>query len=51
MKVATDIFGRGIDVERVNIVINYDTPGEADSYLHRVGSVHFFLSFFQTSSL
>ncbi|KAM0752384.1 P-loop containing nucleoside triphosphate hydrolase protein [Meredithblackwellia eburnea MCA 4105] len=35
--VATDIFGRGIDVERVNIVINYDTPGEADSYLHRVG--------------
>ncbi|KAA1117676.1 Suppressor of the cold-sensitive snRNP bioproteinsis mutant brr1-1 [Puccinia graminis f. sp. tritici] len=36
-QVATDIFGRGIDVERVNIVINYDTPGEADSYLHRVG--------------
>ncbi|MBW0501414.1 hypothetical protein O181_041129 [Austropuccinia psidii MF-1] len=35
--VATDIFGRGIDVERVNIVVNYDTPGEADSYLHRVG--------------
>ena len=36
-QVATDIFGRGIDVERVNIVINYDTPGDADSYLHRVG--------------
>lgn len=35
--VATDIFGRGIDVERVNIVVNYDTPGDADSYLHRVG--------------
>ncbi|EIM24306.1 P-loop containing nucleoside triphosphate hydrolase protein [Wallemia mellicola CBS 633.66] len=35
--VATDIFGRGIDVERVNIVINYDTPTDADSYLHRVG--------------
>ncbi|PVF92148.1 putative SUB2-mRNA export protein [Serendipita vermifera] len=35
--VATDIFGRGIDVERVNIVINYDTPADADSYLHRVG--------------
>merc|ERR1711939_1272459 len=35
--VATDIFGRGIDVERVNIVINYDTPSDADSYLHRVG--------------
>jgi ATP-dependent RNA helicase UAP56/SUB2 len=35
--VATDIFGRGIDVERVNIVINYDCPTDADSYLHRVG--------------
>jgi ATP-dependent RNA helicase UAP56/SUB2 len=35
--VATDIFGRGIDVERVNIVINYDCPSDADSYLHRVG--------------
>lgn len=37
--VATDIFGRGIDVERVNIVINYDCPPDADSYLHRVGCV------------
>ena len=37
--VATDIFGRGIDVERVNIVVNYDTPADADSYLHRVGYV------------
>jgi ATP-dependent RNA helicase UAP56/SUB2 len=35
--VATDIFGRGIDVERVNIVINYDMPANSDSYLHRVG--------------
>lgn len=35
--VATDIFGRGIDIERVNIVINYDMPDGADSYLHRVG--------------
>jgi len=35
--VCTDIFGRGIDVERVNIVINYDMPDSADSYLHRVG--------------
>ena len=34
--VATDIFGRGIDIERVNIVINYDMPDNADSYLHRV---------------
>jgi ATP-dependent RNA helicase UAP56/SUB2 len=35
--VATDIIGRGIDIERVNIVINYDMPDSADSYLHRVG--------------
>jgi ATP-dependent RNA helicase UAP56/SUB2 len=44
--VSTDLFGRGIDIERVNIVINYDFPevkeGAAqttasDQYLHRVG--------------
>jgi hypothetical protein len=43
--VATNIFGRGIDVEKVNVVINYDFPDEddksgeppADQYLHRVG--------------
>jgi len=35
--VATDLFGRGVDFERVNIVINYDMPPEADTYLHRVG--------------
>mmetsp|Transcript_3190 Transcript_3190/g.5702 ORF Transcript_3190/g.5702 Transcript_3190/m.5702 type:complete len:596 (+) Transcript_3190:48-1835(+) len=35
--VSTDLFGRGIDIERVNIVINYDMPDDSDSYLHRVG--------------
>ncbi|KAM0684001.1 Suppressor of the cold-sensitive snRNP biogenesis mutant brr1-1 [Mitosporidium daphniae] len=35
--VATDIFGRGIDIERVNIVFNYDMPDGVDAYLHRVG--------------
>merc|ERR1712060_692162 len=35
--VCTDLFGRGIDIERVNIVINYDMSEDADSYLHRVG--------------
>jgi len=35
--VATNIFGRGIDIERVNVVINYDMPENADTYLHRVG--------------
>ncbi|OEU18337.1 P-loop containing nucleoside triphosphate hydrolase protein [Fragilariopsis cylindrus CCMP1102] len=35
--VATDLFGRGIDIERVNVVINYDFPDESDQFLHRVG--------------
>ena len=34
--VSTDLFGRGIDIERVNIVVNYDMSEDADSYLHRV---------------
>jgi ATP-dependent RNA helicase DDX39 len=34
--VATDLFGRGIDIERVNIVFNYDMPEDSDTYLHRV---------------
>jgi len=35
--VATDLFARGVDIERVNIVINYDIPDDANTYLHRVG--------------
>ncbi|TMW68824.1 hypothetical protein Poli38472_006292 [Pythium oligandrum] len=35
--VTTDLFGRGMDIERVNIVINYDFPNDSDQYLHRVG--------------
>jgi ATP-dependent RNA helicase UAP56/SUB2 len=35
--VATDIFGRGIDIEKINVVFNYDMPKDSDSYLHRVG--------------
>lgn len=35
--VATDVFGRGIDIERINLAINYDLPSDPDSYLHRVG--------------
>ena len=31
------MFGRGIDIERINLAINYDLPADADSYLHRVG--------------
>lgn len=35
--VSTDIFGRGIDIEKINVVFNYDMPQDSDSYLHRVG--------------
>jgi len=35
--VATDVFGRGIDIERINLAINYDLSNDASSYLHRVG--------------
>jgi len=35
--VATDVVGRGIDVEGISHVINYDIPDDAENYLHRIG--------------
>ncbi|HEX3053898.1 MAG TPA: DEAD/DEAH box helicase [Aggregatilineaceae bacterium] len=35
--VATDIAARGIDVESITHVINYDLPNEPESYIHRIG--------------
>lgn len=35
--VATDVAGRGIDVEGVTLVINFDMPKEIEQYLHRIG--------------
>lgn len=35
--VTTDLMARGIDIERVNLVVNYDMPETSDTYLHRVG--------------
>lgn len=35
--VATDVAARGIDVERVSHVINYDIPYDPESYVHRIG--------------
>ena len=35
--VATDVAARGLDVERVSHVINYDMPGQVDPYIHRIG--------------
>jgi superfamily II DNA/RNA helicase len=35
--VATDVFARGMDLDRVTHVINYELPDDADAYLHRAG--------------
>jgi ATP-dependent RNA helicase RhlE len=35
--VATDILSRGIDIEDIDLVINYDVPHDAEDYIHRVG--------------
>jgi ATP-dependent RNA helicase DeaD len=35
--VATDVAARGLDVERISHVVNYDIPQDAESYVHRVG--------------
>lgn len=35
--VATDILSRGIDIEDINLVINYDVPKDAEDYIHRIG--------------
>jgi ATP-dependent RNA helicase DeaD len=34
---ATDVAARGLDVERINLVVNYDIPSDAESYIHRIG--------------
>ena len=35
--ISTDLLGRGIDVQQVSIVINYDIPFKNESYIHRIG--------------
>ncbi len=35
--VATDILSRGIDIEDIELVINYDVPHEGEDYIHRIG--------------
>lgn len=35
--VATDVLSRGIDIEGIDLVINYDVPSEAEDYIHRIG--------------
>ncbi len=35
--VATDIISRGIDIEDIDLVINYDVPNDGEDYVHRIG--------------
>ena len=35
--VSSDLFTRGIDIPNVNVVINFDFPKTAETYLHRIG--------------
>ncbi len=35
--IATDVVARGLDVERISHVINYDVPHDTESYIHRIG--------------
>lgn len=35
--ISTDLLSRGIDVQQVSVVINYDLPNKVESYLHRIG--------------
>lgn len=35
--VATDILSRGIDIDNIGLVLNYDVPGDAEDYVHRIG--------------
>ncbi len=35
--VATDIVSRGIDIDNIGLIINYDVPHDAEDYIHRVG--------------
>ncbi|MHB9055116.1 MAG: DEAD/DEAH box helicase [Paludibacteraceae bacterium] len=37
MLVATDIVARGIDIDDISLVINYDVPYEVEDYVHRIG--------------
>ncbi|MFO8239608.1 MAG: C-terminal helicase domain-containing protein, partial [Dissulfuribacterales bacterium] len=37
MLVATDIAARGIDIDKLHYVINYDIPNEPETYVHRIG--------------
>ena len=35
--ISTDLLGRGIDIQQVNLIINYDMPTDTSKYIHRIG--------------
>src|SRR6202000_1363397 len=35
--ISTDVWARGIDVQQVSLVINYDLPSNRENYIHRIG--------------
>lgn len=35
--ISTDLLGRGIDIQQVNLIINYDMPNDTAKYIHRIG--------------
>jgi len=35
--ISTDLLGRGIDIQQVNLIINYDMPSDPAKYIHRIG--------------
>ncbi|MBO9491613.1 DEAD/DEAH box helicase [Endozoicomonas sp. G2_1] len=35
--IATDVVARGLDIPRIDLVVNYDLPGDNESYVHRIG--------------
>ena len=35
--ITTDLLARGIDVQQVSLVINYDLPNQRETYIHRIG--------------
>ena len=37
MLVATDLLSRGIDIDNIELIINYDVPHEGEDYIHRIG--------------
>ena len=35
--IATDMLARGIDIQQINIVINFELPDDRENYIHRIG--------------